>query len=70
MKEKRKSPRKKITATVNVGYFIDKTAMEEMVKVYKEHIADELNFGDGKNRQMRIAVPFWAVEGVAKGVAK
>ena len=39
--------------------------MKALVGVYKNHIDDELNFGEGKNRLMGISVPFWVVENIA-----
>lgn len=43
------------------------TARAEIKTIYDHHIADKLNFGRGKNREMLIAVPFWAVEALATG---
>lgn len=37
-------------------------AAQELLDVYHEHMADELNYGEGKNREMYISVPLWALE--------
>jgi len=37
-------------------------ARDALLEVYDRHVEDEMNYGEGRNRDMCICVPMWVVE--------